>query len=148
MAIALAAVFSTILTDSRNGVSDIPLSVRGQVASPLQTSTVIIPDGASNPYRQLNFEPKIVRVILGINNTVSWVNQDSVATNVVSDTNYVDPVSGPFDSRNPAYLSTTGNGFLNPSKTFNFTFTQPGTFGYHGVPHPWMQGTVIAMPLQ
>jgi plastocyanin len=148
MAIALAAVFSTILTDSKNGFGDVPLSVRGQVTAPQQISVVTIPKGASNPAAQLNYEPRTIRVVIGINNTVEWINQDSVAHSMTSDTNYVDPVSGPFNSFDPAHLSETGNGFLNPSKTFNFTFTEPGTYGYHGEPHPWMRGMVIVVPLQ
>ncbi|MDH2907608.1 MAG: hypothetical protein PXX83_05905 [Candidatus Nitrosotalea sp.] len=31
-------------------------------------------------------------------------------------------------------------------KSFNFTFTRVGDFGYHGEPHPWLRGWVMVLP--
>ena len=31
-------------------------------------------------------------------------------------------------------------------ESYEFTFTEPGTFTYHGQPHPWQKGTIIILP--
>ncbi len=71
-----------------------------------------------------NYVPKDIIVVLGVNNTVTWTNDDSAAHTVTSTTNV-------FDSGN-----------LNPGDTFPRTFTQPGTFNYFCRYHPWMKGSV------
>jgi plastocyanin len=109
-----------------------------------QVSIVVIPKDAGNPILEKNFEPKTIKVVIGINNTVEWINQDSTAHALTSNANYVDPISGSFSTI--ADLRQTGDGFINPGKSFNFTFSQPGSYGYHGEPDPWLQGVVIVLP--
>jgi plastocyanin len=100
---------------------------------------VTIPENA----QEKNFDPSVVRVVIGINNTVRWVNQDSVPSSVVAD-----------DDSDPDFYNATGNASRNPTdqslllpgETFEFTFTKKGTFGYHSVPHPQMKGSVIVLP--
>jgi len=89
---------------------------------------IILPNGVgTNP--SLNFQPPVVTVVIGVNNTVEWVDQDPVPHTVTS-------LSGapiPFDSK----TMTKGN-------TFPFTFTVPGTYRYDCQFHPsYMLGTVI-----
>lgn len=123
LAIGLAAVFVT------------------PVLSPAkpQVSVVVFPEGSSLASGS-GIVPKVIRVTIGVNNTVVWVNQDATSHSVVSDT-YVDPVSGPFNS-----YEQQDPGLIAPGETFEFTFTQPGTYDYYMVPHPHMQGTVIVDP--
>ncbi len=52
-------------------------------------STVIIPKDAS--LQGGDFEPEIIKVGIGINNTIRWVNEDTLPYTVVSDTDYKDP---------------------------------------------------------
>jgi len=66
-----------------------------------------------------------VTVVIGVNNTVTWVNNDSAPHTVTAD-------DGSFDSGNIA-----------PAGTFTFTFTRPGTYEYYCAYHNWMLGTVI-----
>jgi plastocyanin len=103
-----------------------------------QVSVVVFPEGSSLASGS-GIVPKVIRVTMGVNNTVLWTNQDETSHSVVSDT-YVDPVSGAFDSY------AKGEGPIAPGETFEFTFTQPGTYDYYMVPHPHMQGTVIVDP--
>ncbi len=56
---------------------------------------------------------------------VRWTNKDAAAHTVTSD-------SGTFDSGN-----------LSNGQTFDFTFSELGTFSYHCALHPEMTGTII-----
>lgn len=103
-----------------------------------QVSAVVFPEGSSLASGS-GIVPKVIRVTIGVNNTVVWMNQDDTLHSVVSD-KYVDPVSGPFDSY------AQGQRLIAPGETFEFTFTQPGTYDYYMVPHPHMQGTVVVDP--
>ncbi|MEX2556104.1 MAG: copper-containing nitrite reductase [Actinomycetota bacterium] len=69
------------------------------------------------------YDPAVIRVKAGT--TVTWTNGDEVAHTVTAD-------DGSFDS-----------GFLNAGQSWSHTFTEPGTYAYHCIPHPWMKGTVF-----
>lgn len=85
---------------------------------------VIIVNGAS-VNASLGFEPSSITVVIGVNNTVVWKNEDSDGHTVTSDTSE-------FDS-----------GMVPPGGTFTHTFLRAGTYPYHCDPHPWMTGVVI-----
>jgi len=61
-----------------------------------QVSIVTIPEGVAG--QDKNFEPPIIKVVIGLNNTVRWMNEESIPYTVVSDDDYVDPQSGPFST--------------------------------------------------
>jgi len=95
-----------------------------------EPSYVIIPLGSileGNPY----LIPEVITVVLGINNTVTWINQDDTAHGIASD-------KGGDDS----WGST---GVLHPGDSFSVTFYSPGIYEYHGQPHPWETGKVIVL---
>ena len=64
-------------------------------------------------------------MVIGVNNTVQWTNNDIAPHTVTA-------VDKSFDS-----------GELNTGDTFTYTFTTPGTYQYGCSYHPWMKGTVI-----
>jgi plastocyanin len=80
-------------------------------------SLVKIPSGGT-------FTPEEITVVIGVNNTVTWTNDDLIMHTVTSD-------SGLFDSGN-----------LKTGASWSFTFNQPGTYSYHCSIHPWMLGVV------
>jgi plastocyanin len=86
---------------------------------------VDIVQGAYSQNQTQNFVPSTIVIVIGVNNTVTWVNNDIAIHTVTSD-------SGIFDS-----------GYLNPGQSWSYTFTNPGTYEYHCSIHPWMTGTVI-----
>ena len=88
-------------------------------------SQVTIQEGSAANTTSVYFSPQIITVVIGVNNTVTWTNDDIAAHTVTSNT-------GAFDSGN-----------LAAGASWNYTFTTPGTYGYHCSYHPWMQGTVI-----
>jgi plastocyanin len=85
---------------------------------------VSIVSGAGTNTSGTGFAPKNIIVVLGINNTVVWTNNDSSPHTVTAN-------DGTFNSGN-----------LAPGQSYTFTFTTPGTYTYHCTYHPWMYATV------
>jgi plastocyanin len=84
---------------------------------------VVIPKGASEN-ASLGFEPSNITVVIGVNNTVVWKNEDSDWHTAHSD--------------GPEFNS----GLIQPGGSFTHTFQRAGTYPYHCDPHPWMTGVV------
>ena len=84
----------------------------------------------------------MIKVVIGVNNTVRWINQDSVINWVAAD-NYTDP-SFHAAAPDPSSIMGTPNNVLLPGHTFEYTFTKPGTIGYHG--KPLQRGIVEVLP--
>jgi plastocyanin len=88
-------------------------------------SSVSIVLGATNMTSgALHFSPETITVVVGVNNTVTWTNNDNTLHTITSDT-------GAF-----------GSGLLNTGDKWSYTFTAPGTYGYHCSIHTWMTGIV------
>jgi len=106
---------------------------------------VIIPEGASlADSLHNNFEPETIKVVIDQNNTVRWINQDTVMSSVIADNPNYD--SAFYNATNIEDKSDmNASNFLLPNKSFEFTFTKVGEYGYHSVPHPHMRGTVIVV---
>jgi plastocyanin len=98
------------------------VSSTGQAPSSVAVS---IANGAGTDTTNKGFTPNTITVVLGVNNTVVWTNNDSSPHTVTSN-------GGVFDSGNMA-----------PGQTYSFTFSAPGTYAYHCTYHPWMTATVI-----
>lgn len=111
---------------------------------PKEVAIVKILDGASDPNNQKFLDPEVVTVVIGVNNTVRWINEDSSPHTLTTDNGYKDPDSGLFDVRERP--QDEGGPFIMPRESWEFTFTQAGEYGYHGEPHPWIRGTVIVLP--
>ena len=73
--------------------------------------------------KNFSFNPGSITVVIGVNNTVTWTNQDSVTHTVTAN-------DGSFNST------------VRPGTTFTHTFTTAGVFAYHCSIHKFMQGTV------
>lgn len=97
-----------------------------------RVSVITIPKDASlyqDPAEA--FEPQEIKVVIGVNNTVRWVNQDLAPARIEAD-----------DDSDPNFRDATRNNTLIPPEGFfEYTFTNPGEFGYHG--QPWQRGVVI-----
>ena len=86
---------------------------------------VSIAKGAGTDTSDKGFTPNTITVVLGVNSTIVWTNNDGSPHTVTSN-------GGIFDSGNMA-----------PGQSFSYTFTSTGTFAYHCTYHPWMTGTVV-----
>jgi plastocyanin len=88
----------------------------------VQVSIVV---GASEPSTVPSFSPGNVTLVLGVNSTVTFTNNDySVHT--------INDRSGTFSS-----------GLMNSGDKWSFTFNTPGTYTYHCIIHPFMVGTIV-----
>ena len=85
---------------------------------------VIIPNGAGTNLH-LGFEPSKIMIVIGVNNTVVWKNEDSTWHTAHSN------------------IPEFNSGLIQPGGSFTHTFQRSGTYPYHCDPHPWMTGVVI-----
>ena len=72
------------------------------------------------------FSPDVITVVIGVNNTVVWKNNDNVV-HTATGTNFTG--------------FNTGN--IQPGASASYTFNAAGTYPYHCLIHPTMTGTVI-----
>lgn len=91
------------------------------------TTQVSIDSGSAVNVNLPGYTPTDVTVVIGVNNTVKWTNDDNMAHTVTAN-------DGSFDSGN-----------MNPGATFSHTFTEAGSFAYTCVYHHWMHGTVTVL---
>ena len=87
--------------------------------------SVAIDSGSALNTTSTYFSPATITVVIGVNNTVIWTNDDS-AEHTVTATN-----------------NSFNSGLIEPGQSFTYTFTTPGTYTYYCTIHPWMKGTVI-----
>ena len=73
------------------------------------------------------YNPDNITVVIGVNNTVIWTNNDNEPHTVTA-------LDGSFNSGN-----------MNPGDTYTYTFTKPGTYPYTCTYHPWMHGYVTVI---
>ena len=97
---------------------------------PTAVTAISIPSGASNPANPPGFAPDTVTVVIGVNSTVTWTNDDTAAHTVTA--NNLTAGAAVFDSGN-----------LAVGASFTYNFTTPGTYPYHCNYHSWMKGTVV-----
>ena len=96
----------------------------GQVSNPPP------PGAVSVSIQNFSFSPAAVTIKAGT--TVHWTNRGPSAHTTTSD-------NGTWDSGSLAGPSTGGGGYGgngSPGGSFDFTFTQAGTFSYHCSLHP------------
>lgn len=100
--------------------------------STLGVVLVIIPSGAATN-SSLDFEPATVTVVLGVNNSIMWRNEDS--------TNHgISFISNPL-----GYIR--GSSPIMPSKTYSIELNDTGTYVYQDPFYPnWMKGTITVLP--
>jgi plastocyanin len=92
---------------------------------------VMMPSGVGIN-QKLDFTPKDIVVVIGVNNTMIWVNQDSVDHTATSDPGA------------PAAFDT--GDVPGGTSSAPITLTTAGTYAYHCQFHPaWMKGTIIVM---
>ena len=71
------------------------------------------------------FSPDVVTVVIGVNNTIVWTNNDQAPHTVTAKDN------------------SFNSGNMDPGAVFQFTFSNAGTYKYGCNYHSWMAGTVI-----
>ena len=103
----------------------IGLSLSAAPTAQSNAAQVSIVSGAATK-GSLAYSPDVITVVIGVNNTVVWQNNDSVV-HTATGTNFT--------------LFNTGN--IQPGASASYTFNTAGTYPYHCLIHPTMSGTVI-----
>jgi len=94
-----------------------------------EPTKIIIPEGAAIPEEgQIYYDPEVIDVTVGT--TLLWENVDNTMHTVTSG-NPDSGADGVFDSD-----------ILSASDTYEFTFTEAGSYEYYCILHPWMVGTI------
>lgn len=102
---------------------------------------IAMPSGAGQPpanwgpstglvFADTSYSPDSVVVVIGVNNTVTWVNQDTAPHTVT------------FTAVPPGVTTTIDSGNVAQGATFTYTFTVPGNYTYDCTYHPWMGGEI------
>jgi plastocyanin len=94
--------------------------------SPVQVS---IYSGSSSSANAPGYNPDSITLVIGVNNTVIWTNNDSVHHTVTSTSA---PSGGSFNSGN-----------MNPGASCTHMFSVAGTYQYYCAYHSWMTGTIV-----
>jgi plastocyanin len=93
---------------------------------------VIIPKGVAENQSE-NFVPSQLKLVIGVNNTVTWINQDNLSQHTVV-TNVVPQGANQVDL------------ILGTNETYTVKFTVPGTYDYYCMWHPaWMHGSITVL---
>jgi len=101
-------------------------------ASAQSAVAVSIPMGAgAGQSAAPGYAPDNVTVVIGVNNTVTWTNNDSPSHHTAAAVTY--PTGG----------GSFNSGDMAPGASFSYTFTIPGTYTYNCAYHTWMTGTVV-----
>jgi plastocyanin len=114
----------TLTANSSQTTNTSAISLSTLTASSGGAQVSILPNAGTNETSP-GYSPDTIHVVIGVNNTVTWTNNDQV-------THTVTAIDGSFDS-----------GLMQPGQIFVHTFTAPGNYTYHCQIHPWMNGTVI-----
>jgi plastocyanin len=85
---------------------------------------VIIPEGAGENLH-IGFDPAKITIVIGVNNTVVWKNEDNDWHTAHSN------------------IPEFNSGLIESGASFTHVFERAGIFPYHCDPHPWMTGLVI-----
>ena len=97
---------------------------------------ITMPNGAA----VLNFSPDSITVVMGVNNTVQWTNQDSVQHTVV-----VCPLGG--GQLCPPSTAVASSSILSHGDTFEVVLNETGIYHYYCSIHSaTMRGTIAVLP--
>lgn len=108
-------------------------SQQASAAPPSSTTGIVgvhvsLPKESGASVSSIGYDPARVVLVLGVNATMTWTNDDTVPHTVTA-------LNAAFNSGN-----------MNPGDAFTFTFTTPGTYTYTCIYHPWQKAEVIVLP--
>jgi len=107
------------------------------VANAQSTVVVNIPVGAgAGASAAPGYAPENVTVVIGVNNTVEWTNNDTQNGGTDHTVTSLSVPSG---------AASFDSGIMAEGANFTHTFTVPGTYEYHCTIHAWMTGSVVVL---
>ena len=126
-AVAVLGYYQVVIAPGFNSTS--PTATTTSVVCPsAQCKNVTIPSGASTTAP--GFTPDTITVMIGVNNTIYWINTDTVIHTATSD-------------QGAPSAFNTGN--IPPGTSAQVTILVPGTYTYHCNYHSIMTGKIIVL---
>ncbi len=111
------------------GNQTVPSGNQTQPSNQTKPAIIWIVAGSAGNMSSLGFSPDNATVIIGVNNTVTWINNDTTEHTVRG-------MGGPAGAPLP------NSSYIPAGQNYTFTFTVPGTYLYHCAIHTWMQGVI------
>jgi len=99
-------------------------------ATPANGLAISILKGASSDQSSRGYAPDNATVVVGVNNTVTWTNNDALG-HIVTFTTV------------PNGAKVSSSDLIGPNGTFTQTFSVPGTYHYYDTLYSWMKGTIV-----
>lgn len=127
--VVVVAVAGLIVFMVASGTAAPNASACGASAPSGELVQVSIYKGSASPSDPPGYAPDKITVVMGVNNTVEWTNNDSIHHTVTTTSA---PSGGGFNSGN-----------MNQGATCTHTFGVPGTYQYDCIYHSWMTGTIV-----
>jgi plastocyanin len=115
---------STTTTTSPTSVTITAVPTHAQT---IPYTIVYIPAGASIDNSVANFNPQNITVMIGVNNTVVWKNEDTHNQAILG----------------PSGLFNSGN--ITQGHSWNYTFSSTGTYPYTDPNYEWLNGTITVV---
>ncbi len=120
-----------------NGPSTNTGTASTSVSTAPNTVTVIMPQGVGSD-QSLNFQPSSIHVTIGVNNTITFKDQDNTAPHNVWFTSVPSGAANPNSAAGQTSFYQLTNG-----DSVTYTLTTPGTYDFECQFHStWMQGTI------
>jgi len=126
-----AAFFPTGSRVTPSSVNTLVVSSAGPNGPYPKVVNVKMQSGAVSDETPSEFSPNVVTLVVGVNNTVTFTNQDETGTHTVA--SYVVPAGAtPFTS-----------GALKLGASYSLTLGVRGTYYYWCTECPWMRGAIV-----
>ena len=107
------------------------------IPPPKEIVYVSVVEGSLDPANEGFFAPEEIIIVLGINHTIVWTNDDPGILHTVTS----------IDRSSEFGEAAAANNYIDPGSSWNYTFTHPGEFKYKCTPHPHMMGVIHVLPL-
>lgn len=138
LAVAIVAVLVVMVADA--SALAVPSQQREQIVTTTETYTIggggqgdtiiVMPFYVGQGLG--NFDPESVTVVIGVNNTITWINEDQTAEHDIQFESAPPGATVPFYPTQP----------LAYGDAYSITLTVPGAYSYQCEFHFWMQGTI------
>jgi plastocyanin len=133
LAVAVASLgvfYATASGSSSSSCASSSASISSVAPAPSSTIHVSEYSGSANSANPPGYKPDSIVLVIGVNDTVTWTNDDPAA-HTVSSTNA------------PSSCASFNSGNMNSGASYTHTFTVPGTYSYDCRYHSWMTGTIV-----
>ena len=126
--------YQFVVLPGLDGEGCAPLSERLPAEEVVQVGIV---EGSVDPTNGDFYVPQELTVVLGINHTIVWTNEDPGILHTVTAR----------DKGTDFSEEALPDNYIDPGMGWAFTFCQPGDYYYKCTPHPHMRAVIHILPI-